>query len=399
MKVLAVLWTVYLIRLCSAGCLGKSKTKDDDNGAYGGSTENLRAVPPQQPVESPSKEPQVPQSASESNAQGVSQDPLANSAQEAQKSAAVTKGPVVQQGGAQVKAVQPVPQGQVPKQAPQPATQLPQAQQGNQQPVEQQKQVDSQGQGVSQDQPAEPKGTPKPAEVKEEQQPTANLQGGVKKEQDGKQTQPQERQPPTDEPVNRGSGFTGAQFNSPTAGQNNSTPMQLATGTSGESTESTNTSPSSETPTGKGVKLDVASSSTSQTGQSGNSQTNTTDYKEHVPKQNDFFDEVVDGGATLWKATGNEKCVKVILDASLGKPTLFLQIDVGAKYEFKTFEKEDNRWKLKEGSQTTPQTNKNSEPDKEQGQQPKPETHNLGAKPATRSGAGDPESGTNSDDN
>ncbi|AFZ79525.1 signal peptide-containing protein [Theileria equi strain WA] len=45
MKVLAVLWTVYLIRLCSAGCLGKSKTKDDDNGAYGGSTENLRSSP------------------------------------------------------------------------------------------------------------------------------------------------------------------------------------------------------------------------------------------------------------------------------------------------------------------------------------------------------------------
>lgn len=121
------------------------------------------------------------------------------------------------------------------------------------------------------------------------------------------------REASTPGPTTRGSVFTGAQFNSHTAGQNNSTPMQLATGTSGESTESTNTSPSSETPTGKGVKLDVASSSTSQTDQSGNSQTNTTDYKEHVPKQNDFFNEVVDGGVTLWKATGNEKCVKVIL--------------------------------------------------------------------------------------
>ncbi|EKX72694.1 signal peptide containing protein [Theileria equi strain WA] len=45
MKILVVLWTVSLVRLCSAGCWGKSKTKDDDNGPYGGSKENLRSAP------------------------------------------------------------------------------------------------------------------------------------------------------------------------------------------------------------------------------------------------------------------------------------------------------------------------------------------------------------------
>ncbi|AFZ79731.1 signal peptide-containing protein [Theileria equi strain WA] len=57
MRILAVLWTVCLVRLCSAGslcCFRGSKTNDDDNAVItvqGGSnevsTENLRAVPPQ----------------------------------------------------------------------------------------------------------------------------------------------------------------------------------------------------------------------------------------------------------------------------------------------------------------------------------------------------------------
>ncbi|AFZ80935.1 signal peptide-containing protein [Theileria equi strain WA] len=46
MKVLAVLWTLCLVRFCSAiWCCGKSKTSDDDNGVYGGSAENLRSPP------------------------------------------------------------------------------------------------------------------------------------------------------------------------------------------------------------------------------------------------------------------------------------------------------------------------------------------------------------------
>ncbi|AFZ80302.1 signal peptide-containing protein [Theileria equi strain WA] len=46
MRVLAVLWTVCLVRLCSAGCCGGG-TRDDDDGPYGGSTENLRSSPSQ----------------------------------------------------------------------------------------------------------------------------------------------------------------------------------------------------------------------------------------------------------------------------------------------------------------------------------------------------------------
>ncbi|EKX73864.1 signal peptide containing protein [Theileria equi strain WA] len=46
MKVLTVLWTLCLVRFCSAiWCCGKSKTSDDDNGVYGGSAENLRSPP------------------------------------------------------------------------------------------------------------------------------------------------------------------------------------------------------------------------------------------------------------------------------------------------------------------------------------------------------------------
>ncbi|EKX73814.1 signal peptide containing protein [Theileria equi strain WA] len=73
MKILALLWTVCLVRLCSAGfwCCGGSKTHDDEvtvrtvqGGSNKVSTENLRAVPPQQPVESlpqPTEPKEVPQ--------------------------------------------------------------------------------------------------------------------------------------------------------------------------------------------------------------------------------------------------------------------------------------------------------------------------------------------------
>ncbi|EKX72700.1 signal peptide containing protein [Theileria equi strain WA] len=44
MRILAVLWTVCLVRLCSAGCCGGG-TRDDDDESYGGSTENLRSQP------------------------------------------------------------------------------------------------------------------------------------------------------------------------------------------------------------------------------------------------------------------------------------------------------------------------------------------------------------------
>ncbi|EKX73830.1 hypothetical protein BEWA_038680 [Theileria equi strain WA] len=59
MRILAVLWTVCLVRLCSAGfwCCGGSKTDDDEvtvrtvqGGSNEVSTENLRAVPPQHSI-------------------------------------------------------------------------------------------------------------------------------------------------------------------------------------------------------------------------------------------------------------------------------------------------------------------------------------------------------------
>lgn len=49
MKILAVLWTVCLVRFCSAGCwscCGKSKTNDGDNEPYGGSEDNLSSLTP-----------------------------------------------------------------------------------------------------------------------------------------------------------------------------------------------------------------------------------------------------------------------------------------------------------------------------------------------------------------
>ncbi|EKX74132.1 signal peptide containing protein [Theileria equi strain WA] len=47
MRVLTVLWTLCLVRLCSAGfwCCSGGGTTDDDNGPYGGSKENLRSAP------------------------------------------------------------------------------------------------------------------------------------------------------------------------------------------------------------------------------------------------------------------------------------------------------------------------------------------------------------------
>ncbi|EKX72621.1 signal peptide containing protein [Theileria equi strain WA] len=45
MRILALLWTVCLVRLCS-GCIKGNET-DYNDGPYGGSEENLRSSPPQ----------------------------------------------------------------------------------------------------------------------------------------------------------------------------------------------------------------------------------------------------------------------------------------------------------------------------------------------------------------
>ncbi|EKX72209.1 signal peptide containing protein [Theileria equi strain WA] len=76
MKFLALFYFAFIAKFCSAWCCcGKSKTKDDDNGPYGGSTENLRNThkPSGQSVASPQVKRGVEQSTNEASPE-VTQD-------------------------------------------------------------------------------------------------------------------------------------------------------------------------------------------------------------------------------------------------------------------------------------------------------------------------------------
>ncbi|EKX72145.1 signal peptide containing protein [Theileria equi strain WA] len=282
MKILVVLWTVSLVRLCSAGCCGKSKTTDNDNGAYGESKENLRNThkPSGQSVASPQVKRGVEQSTNEATPQAPQNPP---------KDPTTSKESPV---------VQPAPQ-----------------------------------------QTAKPGSVP---EDKQEQKPAKNLQGSVKKEH-AQQGQTQANAQPADKPVESPETAEDIQTDEAQGDQPTQSPTQsLQAPTAGRSSQST---PADESPKPTNpVTLNLTDPDESKLDVHTETKSEVT-VKYHYPKDTSKDTTVMDGNKELWTGGANDRCLSCLIYKKGSMELLKIVVVESGSTVYKYFEKCDEEWK------------------------------------------------------